>query len=82
MASLSSAPGKPMAPSPASNLHGERHDRREADHQQHREAGRHAEEAIEGKAEIDQHEHADRQDIGKRRPLIGVEMEGKAARGR
>jgi hypothetical protein len=54
-------------------------DRRKANHEQHRPAGRHGEEAIEREAEIDQHEHADRHDVGKRRHLVGVEMEGEAA---
>ena len=57
-----------------------RHDRGEADHQQHRQPDRHAEEAVQREAEIDEDEQADGNDIEQLGSLRREEMEGEAAK--
>ena len=76
------APGKADEPVPAPDLHGDRHDRREAGHEQRGPRRRNAEEAIERKAEIDQHEHADRHDVGECRGAVWHRGGRRGCRGR
>jgi hypothetical protein len=65
-------------PTPAFHLRGEEHDRGKADQGQCRPARRKAQQTVQRKAEIDEHEHVDRHHIGKQRRAVGENVEGEA----
>ncbi len=70
-------PGEANATIPALHMNGSANQRRKAHREKHGPARRNAEQAIERKAEIDQHEQADRDGVGQLGAGVGVDVKGQ-----